>query len=104
MPLIKKPPAGSDKKAVTISMPVEIIFSLHEYARFLGSSLGHVVIEALRLVFKRDAEFRAWQIQQQALAPKTAADPESPSAAFPLQFSERKRDGSRATGEKSREG
>jgi len=86
MPLINRPPAAATKKTVTIRMPVDIIDSLHDYARFLGSTLDHVVIEALKLVFKKDAEFKAWQVHQQPSPAKGSAAPEPSKAAFSLLF------------------
>jgi hypothetical protein len=82
-------------------MPEDVIVSLHEYARFLGSSLDHVVIEALKLVFKKDADFKTWRIQQQNSPPKPAATPESSAPALSPLFSEYKRDRHRATGERA---
>jgi hypothetical protein len=87
-----------------IRMPDDVIVSLHEYARFLGSSLDHVVIEALKLVFKKDADFKTWRIQGQNSPPKPAATSDSSAAALSPLFSESKRDGHRATEERSREG
>lgn len=88
---------------MTIRLPEDVIENLHEYARFLGSSLDHVVIEALRLVFKKDSEFRAWQIHQPTAPPKAVAVSELSATPFSLQVSQYKHDGNRATGEKRRE-
>jgi len=103
MAIITRPPASIARRAVTIRMPEPFVQTLHDYARFLGSSLDHIVVEALKLVFKKDAEFKAWQIQQQNSPPLAAAPAEASLAVQPL-FAQRKRDGHRATGEKSREG
>jgi hypothetical protein len=89
MPLINRPPASMPKKAVTIRMPEDIIDSLHEYARFLGSSLDHIVIEALKLVFKRDQEFKAWQDQQRTSLPSASAPADSSTPVPPSLFAER---------------
>ncbi|HEV2381821.1 MAG TPA: hypothetical protein VG206_18790 [Terriglobia bacterium] len=102
MAIITRPPATVAKKAVTIRLPEPVAHTLHDYATFLGSSLDHVVVEALKLVFKKDAEFKAWQIQQNSSPPPSAVRVDS-WAAVPL-FSEPKRDGHRATGGESREG
>lgn len=88
MPVLNTPASTAKKKAVTIRMPEDLIATLHRYARFLGSSLDHVVIEALKLVFKKDSEFKAWQAEWQHCR-----------FALPNQ----KRDGHRATGEEKRE-
>jgi hypothetical protein len=39
MAIITRPPATIGKKAVTVRMPQPVAKTLHEYARFLGSSL-----------------------------------------------------------------
>ena len=102
MAIIARPPASISKKAVTVRMPEPIAQMLHEYASFLGSSLDHIVIEALKLVFKKDTEFRAWRERQRRSPPDLAPLESAPPAPLPL-FAESKRDGHRATGEKSRE-
>lgn len=60
MPVLKKPPVAEACKAVTIRLPLSVNTSLRQYADFLGCSLGHVVVEALKLVFKKDTEFQKW--------------------------------------------
>jgi len=72
MAIITKPPANVARKAVTIRMPQVIVDTLHQYASFIGSGLDHVVVEALKLVFRKDAEFKVWQNQR----------PDHPSHAF----------------------
>lgn len=63
MAIITRPPATVAKKAVTVRMPEPVAETLHQYASFIGSSLDHVIVEALKLIFKKDAEFKAWQDQ-----------------------------------------
>lgn len=60
MPILTKPPKTEPRKAVTIRMQQSIVVALHQYARFLGCSLDYVVVEALKLVFNKDAEFQEW--------------------------------------------
>jgi hypothetical protein len=106
MAIITRPPAIITKKAVTVRMPEPVAATLHQYARFIGSSLDHVVVEALKLIFKKDAEFKAWQDQQRTPLPQAEAERSCVEVArtttSPL-FAERKRDGHCATGEESRE-
>ncbi len=95
MAIIARPPATIAKKAVTIRMPEPVAETLHEYASFIGSSLDHVVVEALKLIFKKDAEFKAWQDGHRDSIPGAAgerASAESAPPLPPLPFSERKRD------------
>ena len=106
MAIITRPPATIAKKAVTVRMPEPVAETLHQYASFIGSSLDHVIVEALKLIFKKDAEFKAWQDQRRTPLPHSEterASAESAPAVAPPLFAERKRDGHRATGGESRE-
>ncbi len=60
MPIIKAPP--KQPKTVTIQARVEesIKTQLDSYAKFIDSSTSYVITEALKLLFKRDEEFKAW--------------------------------------------
>lgn len=60
MPVLEKPPIAEPRKAVTIRLPQSVNISLHRYAEFLDCSLEHVVVEALKRVFKKDTEFQKW--------------------------------------------
>jgi hypothetical protein len=103
MAIITKPPAAIAKRAVTVRMPEPIAETLHQYAKFLDSSLDHIVVEALKLIFRKDTEFKLWQDQQQTSVPQVVVQTESTSAAPPPLFAESKRDGRRATGREGRE-
>jgi len=82
MAIIKAPP--KQPKSVTIQARVEesVKTQLDQYAKFIDSSPSCVIAEALKVLFKRDDEFKAWldqhanelnreQIQGEALS-KTA--------------------------------
>jgi predicted transcriptional regulator len=60
MAIIKAPP--KQPKAVMIQARVEesVKVQLDRYAEFLDSSTSYVITEALKLLFKRDDEFKAW--------------------------------------------
>ena len=60
MPIIKAPP--KQPKSVTIQARVEESVKAHldQYARFIDSTPSYVITEALKVLFKRDGEFRAW--------------------------------------------
>jgi predicted transcriptional regulator len=60
MPIIKAPP--KQPKTVTIQARVEesIKSQLDSYAKFIDSSTSYVITEALKLLFKRDDEFKTW--------------------------------------------
>ena len=88
------------RKAVTVRMPLPIADTLHEYASFIGSSLDHVVVEALKLIFRKDSEFKAWQNEQSTTLSQLAAErapAESALAASDLLLDEPKRNGRRCT-------
>jgi hypothetical protein len=82
MAIIKAPP--KQPKSVTIQARVEesVKTQLDQYAKFIDSTPSYVITEALKVLFKRDDEFKAWlgqhtnnqsqeQIQEDALT-KTA--------------------------------
>jgi predicted transcriptional regulator len=66
MPIIKAPPR--QPKAVTIQARVEesVKTQLDQYAKFIDCSPSYVITEALKVLFKRDDEFKAWLGQQSA--------------------------------------
>jgi len=82
MAIIKAPPR--QPKAVTIQARVEesVKTQLDQYAKFIDSTPSYVIAEALKVLFKRDDEFKAWlgqrvndnsqeQIQGEALTKTT---------------------------------
>ena len=60
MAIIKAPP--KQPKTVTIQARVDesVKVQLDRYAEFIDSSTSYVITEALRLLFKRDDEFKIW--------------------------------------------
>ena len=60
MPLLKAP--RKQPKSATIQIRVEenVKLKLEQYAEFIDSSPAYVVTEALKLLFKRDKEFKSW--------------------------------------------
>jgi predicted transcriptional regulator len=52
-----KPPA---RLAITCKVPEETARMLKHYAEFLDSTQEYVIVETLRLAFRRDKEFQAW--------------------------------------------
>ena len=83
MAIIKAPP--KQPKSVTIQARVEesVKTRLDQYAKFIDSTPSYVITEALKVLFKRDDEFKGWpgqhaknqnlskQVQEEALT-KTA--------------------------------
>jgi predicted transcriptional regulator len=64
MAIIKAQP--KQPKSVTIQARVEesVKAQLDQYAKFIGSTPSYVITEALKVLFKRDDEFKAWLGQQ----------------------------------------
>ena len=60
MAIIKAPP--KQPKSVTIQARVEesVKTQLDRYAKFIDSTPSYVITEALKVLFKRDDEFKAW--------------------------------------------
>jgi len=60
MAIIKAPP--KQPKSVTIQARVEesVKMQLDRYAQFIDSTPSYVITEALKVLFKRDDEFKAW--------------------------------------------
>ena len=65
MAIIKAPP--KQPKSVTIQARVEesVKSQLDQYAKFIDSTPSYVITEALKVLFKRDDEFKAW-VEQHA--------------------------------------
>jgi predicted transcriptional regulator len=63
MPIIKAPP--KQPKSVTVQARVEesVKEQLDQYAKFIDSTPSYVITEALKVLFKRDDEFKAWRGQ-----------------------------------------
>ena len=56
-----KPPATEPKTTtLTVRIHEELKDRLDHYAEYLGAGPGYVVSEALRLVFKKDRQFKEW--------------------------------------------
>ena len=60
MAIIKAPP--KQPKSVTIQARVEesVKAQLDQYAKFIDSTPSYVITEALKVLFKRDDEFKIW--------------------------------------------
>lgn len=69
MAIIKAPP--KQPKSVTIQARVEesVKTQLDQYAKFIDSTPSYVIAEALKVLFKRDDEFKAWLGQQPSDGP-----------------------------------
>jgi predicted transcriptional regulator len=60
MAVLKPPPKPLKNETLQIRVEEEIKTKLHRYAEFIQSSDSYVVSEALKLLFRKDDEFRTW--------------------------------------------
>ncbi len=60
MPLLKSAPRPPKNETLQLRVEEEIKSKLGKYAEFIDSSESYVVIEALKLVFRKDSEFETW--------------------------------------------
>ncbi|MGH9436363.1 MAG: hypothetical protein ACRD22_00360 [Terriglobia bacterium] len=70
MSIIKKPVVPPEIATLEIQIEQPLIDMLDRYAEFIGSDRNHVVVSAVRVVFKRDYDFRRW-LRQQDGSPKS---------------------------------
>lgn len=60
MSLVKPPPTKPKTATLQVRIDEEIRHRLDLYAEFIQSVPSYVVAEALKLLFKRDLEFKRW--------------------------------------------
>jgi len=60
MAILKSPPKLPKNETLQLRVEEEIKAKLHKYAEFLNSSDSYVVSEALKLLFRKDDEFKNW--------------------------------------------
>jgi len=60
LPLLKAPPKQPKSATIQIRVEEDIKLRLDKYAEFIYSSPAYVVIEALKLLFHKDGEFKSW--------------------------------------------
>jgi predicted transcriptional regulator len=78
MPLLKSPPKPPKNETLQIRIAEEIKLKLVRYAEFIDSSESYVVSEALKLLFRKDDEFRTWFDERSHSGDKTQ-DRDDPS-------------------------
>ena len=64
MAILKSPPRPPKNETLQIRVEEEIKSKLQSYAEFINSSESYVVSEALKLLFRKDNEFKVWLEQQ----------------------------------------
>lgn len=60
MAILKPPPKPAKNETLQLRVEEEIKIKLHKYAEFIDSSDSYVVSEALKLLFRKDDEFKVW--------------------------------------------
>jgi predicted transcriptional regulator len=58
LPILKAPPKQSKSASLQIRIEQDVRHKLDKYAQFIDSSPSYVVSEALKLLFKKDADFK----------------------------------------------
>jgi predicted transcriptional regulator len=64
MAILKAPAKPPKNETLQIRIEEGVRSKLQRYAEFIGSSETYVVSEALKLLFKRDEEFKTWLDQR----------------------------------------
>ena len=64
MAILKSPPKPPKNETLQIRVEEQIKATLHKYAEFINSSDSYVVSEALKLLFRKDDEFKTWLEEQ----------------------------------------
>ena len=78
MAILKPPLRPLKNETLQIRVEEQIKAKLHSYAEFINSSESYVVSEALRLLFRRDGEFKTW-LQER---PRNGDDPQNGGASL----------------------
>jgi len=60
MSVLKAPPKQPKTTVVQLRLDEEARTTLTKYAEYLDCSPSHVVMEALKLVHRKDKQFQAW--------------------------------------------
>ena len=63
MPLLKAPSMHAKTTTLQVRLEEEARHKLDSYAEFIGANPSYVVSEALKLLFRKDAEFKRWLSQ-----------------------------------------
>ncbi len=64
MPILKAPPKQPKNAMIQVRVEENIKLNVDKYAQFIGGNQAYVVSEALKLLFKKDEEFKRWLDQR----------------------------------------
>jgi len=60
LPLLKAPSKQPKTTTLQVRLEEEVRRNLDRYAEFIGANAAYVISEALKILFKRDDEFKRW--------------------------------------------
>ena len=63
MALLKAPSKQPKSTTLQVRLEEEVRHNLDKYAEFLDANPSYVVSESLKLLFKKDEEFKRWSAQ-----------------------------------------
>jgi hypothetical protein len=63
MATLKSQPKKPNTTTIQARVEESVKFQLEKYAEFIHSSTSYVITEALKLLFKRDEQFKSWLSQ-----------------------------------------
>jgi predicted transcriptional regulator len=61
--LLKAPSKQPKSTTLQVRLEQEVRHNLDRYAEFIDANASYVVSEALKLLFKKDEEFKRWLVQ-----------------------------------------
>jgi hypothetical protein len=64
LPLLKAPSKQPKTTTLQVRLEEEVRHNLDRYAEFIDANASYVVSEALKLLFRKDEEFKRWLGQQ----------------------------------------
>ena len=70
MALLKAPSKQPKTTTLQVRLEEEVRHNLDNYAEFIDANASYVVSEALKLLFKKDDEFKRWLDQRPTVATK----------------------------------
>ena len=79
MALLKAPSKQPKTTTLQVRLEEEVRHNLDKYAEFIDANASYVVSEALKLLFKKDDEFKRWAGQHANRDSKEQSQGEAPT-------------------------
>ena len=80
MALLKPPSKQPKTTTLQVRLEEQVRHNLDRYAEFIDANPSYVVSEALKLLFKKDEDFRRWSAQHANYQDQTKGDALSKTA------------------------